>query len=89
MPEKYTEYRQYFLMIAQVLGVGDILDPEYQPPHRRYDLPAPSKCKEVNHWARRIQQGMAELFQLTVLRRTSTGSSSKRAPHSDHDLRLP
>ncbi len=65
-PEEYIEYRQYFLMIAQVLGVGDILDPEYVPLHRRYDLPPPSKCKEVNHWARRIQQGMAELYQLTV-----------------------
>ena len=28
-PEEYIEYRQYFLMIAQVLGVGDVLDPDY------------------------------------------------------------
>ena len=49
-----------------MLGVSDILDPYYQAPHKRYNLPAPSKCKEVNHWARRIQQGMAELYQLSV-----------------------
>ena len=53
-------------MIAQVLGVSDVLDPDYQAPHKRYSLSVPSKCKEINNWARRIQQGMAELFQLTV-----------------------
>ena len=49
-----------------MLGVSDILDPDYQAPHKRYNLPARNKCKEVNHWARRIQQGMAELYQLSV-----------------------
>ena len=45
IPEEYVKYRQYFPMIAQVLGVSDILDPDYQAPHKRYNLPAPSKCK--------------------------------------------
>ena len=65
-PEEYIEYRQYFFMIACLMGVSDILDPNYEPPHRRYNLPTPGKNKELNHWARRIQHGMAELHQLTV-----------------------
>ena len=62
-PEEFIDYRLYFLMIAQVQGVTETIDPNHDPTYIRHKFLAMRRFEEVNYLARRVQHGLAKLYQ--------------------------